>query len=134
MIKLFIDTNVLIHSSEWKVSIKEQITKFITVNYEIFIHQLVLEELFEATEARGKTKKLAKLAIQLSNQYHLYEDEREYAGTDIALLKTTKRENGILITFDRKLLHRCKDAGVPVLYIKGKGKLTLIGHPRAYDI
>lgn len=127
MLSIFIDTNVLIHSSEFKVNIQEQLLQIIFKKFQVVIHPLVFSELLEKAQNNTKTGKLAKLGLQLTYMYETYEDTAEYPGTDIALLIAAKREHGAVLTFDKELKNRCKQANVPVIYLKRGGQLMVVG-------
>ena len=127
MKKIFVDTNVLIHHIDWKIRLHEQIESIILNNYHIFVHQLVQNELIETLKKSKKLSNNAKIALKLIENYTMYHDPQSYPDTDTALLETTKREQGILLTFDKDLMSRCKKEAIPVLY-SGKRKLSLIGY------
>ena len=124
--KIFIDTNVLLHCFNWKIRLQEQIESLVTTNYEILVHQLVHDEITQIQKSRNSSKTV-KFVLKLIETYNLYDDAQNYPDTDTALLETAKRERGVILTFDKNLMNRCKSAAVPVLY-SGKKKLTLIGY------
>lgn len=128
MLKIFVDTNVLIHSTEWKVRVTESIDQMNIPKYELIIHPLVFHELMQASEEGGKLGKMAKLALHLASNYTFFEDDLEYAGTDVAILEAAAREQGVVLTFDKKLRERCQERDIPILYAKRHGGIQLIGY------
>ncbi|RMG42464.1 MAG: hypothetical protein D6732_00925 [Methanobacteriota archaeon] len=125
---IFIDTNVLMHAPEWKVRFVSELDRIIPYKYKIVIHERVFSELLDAYEQGGALGRRAKLAIDLSPQFESYEDDQEYPGTDAALLEAAKKEGGAVLTFDKGLKKRCKEAGVPVITIHGSRQLMIDGY------
>jgi rRNA-processing protein FCF1 len=128
MLKIFVDTNVLIHAHDWKIRITEAIDRLNLPKYQVLVHPLVFQEILEASNDKGTLRLQAKLALQTIDLFEYYEDKIEYKGTDTALLESALRENGAVLTFDKELMKRCKEKNVPVLYVKSHAKLILIGY------
>ncbi len=124
---IFIDTNVLLHAPEWKVRFLSELDRIVGQSYVVYLHEMVFDELLAAHQEGGALGQRAKLALELSNQFQGYEDPREYAGTDVALMASAKREGGAVLTFDKLLKKRCKNIGVPVITIKGTRQLMVDG-------
>ncbi len=124
--KVFLDTNVLLHVEKLKVNIQDSIDNLIG-NAEILIHPMVEAEIISALLDKGKKGQQANLAMQLLSHFSQYLDDKEYPGTDTALLITAKRENGIVFTLDLALKKRCSNAGIPVISSYKFKRLKLYG-------
>ncbi len=127
-LKIFIDTNVLLHAPEWKIRFLSELDRIIERKYAIYIHEKVFEELLEALDDKGALGKRAKLAIEMTPQFESYEDDEDYPGTDIALLNAAKKEGGAVLTFDKGLKKRCKKEGIPVVTNQGMRQLMVDGY------
>ena len=127
-VRIFIDTTVLYHTVEYNFNIEDKVQEVFTLKYDIFVHPKVEEEVIEALTRKGKIAKQAKFAMQISAKFLPYNDEREYAGADMALFKTAQREEGVVFTYDKDLRDKCKNFEVPVLTHYKKGRLQLIGY------
>ncbi|MBS85336.1 MAG: hypothetical protein CME83_02070 [Candidatus Heimdallarchaeota archaeon] len=125
---ILIDTNVLYHSDEYGIRIQDDVTKLIEKKSTIYVHSMVQSEILRDLTKNDKRARYAKFAMELINNFEQYEDDRIYDGTDVAILKTAKRVNGIVFTYDKKLKERCKKINVPVITNFRKGKLQLLGH------
>lgn len=128
VIPIFLDTNALMHSIELGINIKEHINRLVDRSYVILVHPMVLAEIMDLMLEDGKTGRQAKLAMQLSSLFRSYEDDRTYDGTDVCLLYSAMREEGVVFTYDKELRDRCVKHNVPVISLFKKGNMKLFGH------
>ncbi|MHA2502057.1 MAG: hypothetical protein ACXAE3_04245 [Candidatus Kariarchaeaceae archaeon] len=127
-ITILLDTNVLYHSMDYGIKIEEAVNRVITRNYQIVVHSMVQGEIISDLNSPDKKAMRAKMAIELMKQFENFEDDREYAGTDSALVETARRIGGVVFTYDKALRDRCKHEKVPVLTYHYKGNVQLIGY------
>lgn len=127
-IRIFIDTNVLLHSTEMRINIKSAVQRVINGKFEIVVHSLVEEELIASLEQEGKLGRNATVAMRLTAEFSSYQDARPYSGTDQALFRSAKRDQGCVLTFDKELVERCNKLNIPVLTNFKMGRFHLVGH------
>ncbi len=125
---IFIDTNVLLHSSDYGLNIPDEISRLINSKFIIFVHPSVESEIINTLTTKGKSSRQARLAIQLSSRFQSYIDDKIFAGADQALLETAEKENGCVLTFDKGLKSKCIKRNVPVISFFKKGRLKLFGY------
>lgn len=125
---ILLDTNVLYHSQDYGIHIQSAVKQVIEKDYVIYVHVKVEEEIMGDLTKAGKRGRQAKLAIQLLNEFEIYEDPREYEGADQALLQTASRINGVIFTYDKALKKKCKGLRIPVVTNYTKGKVQLDGY------
>lgn len=127
MIQIFLDTNVLMHADKLHMNIEDAIENLIGKSVEILIHPLVEAEIIDSLLEKGKKGNIANFAMKMMSLFTPYLDDREYSGTDTAVLLSAKREGGIVFTLDLALKKRCSAQGIPVISSFIKGKLKLYG-------
>jgi len=127
-IRVFVDTNVFMHGFEIGIKLEDDLKSLINKGFEIFVHPLVEAEIIELLLEKGKIGQQANVAMNMLSRFNSYEDTRSYAGTDIAVLKSAKREKGILVTLDKNLRDRCIKQNVNVISSFKKGRLKLYGY------
>ncbi|MCH8905601.1 MAG: hypothetical protein IH840_00810 [Candidatus Heimdallarchaeota archaeon] len=127
MLKIFVDTNVLLHARELRIVLEDSIGQIIDQDFELFLHPTVQNELIQAAGIAGKMGRRAKLALELTSQLLMYRDSQVYDGTDIAILESALRESGVVLTFDKKLRHRCVARGIAVVSNYKQSRLKLYG-------
>ncbi|MCY3410325.1 MAG: hypothetical protein INQ03_01700 [Candidatus Heimdallarchaeota archaeon] len=125
--KVFLDTNVLLHADTLTQSIEDSIRTLIGVQVEILIHPAVEAEIIDSLLEVGKKGNQANFAMKFMSLFGQYLDEKEYSGTDTALLISAKREGACVFTLDLGLKRRCLANGVPVISSFKKGRLKLYG-------
>jgi len=127
---ILLDTNVLYHSLDYGIQIQDAVRRLISRDWQIYVHSMVQAEIIKDLSAPNKLGRQAKFAMQLMTEFEPYEDDREYPGTDTALLETARRIGGVVFTYDKGLRDRCRAVDIPVITHHTKGKVQLIGYVR----
>lgn len=115
------------HADKLHMNIEDAIENLIGKSVEILIHPLVEAEIIDSLLEKGKKGNIANFAMKMMSLFTPYLDDREYSGTDTAVLLSAKREDGIVFTLDLALKKRCLAQGIPVISRFIKGKLKLYG-------
>lgn len=126
-LKLFIDTNVLMHLVDYKFNLHENIQELVNRKFEIVIHPMVEDEVIGKLKESGKIKRQAKFALKLMRTMTSHDDEEEYTGTDTAILTIAIETSSVVLTFDKQLKDRCRKNGVSVITLGKWGRLQLEG-------
>ncbi|MHA2089907.1 MAG: hypothetical protein ACW98K_03530 [Candidatus Kariarchaeaceae archaeon] len=127
-IQIFIDTNVLLHSTEMRINITSAVQRVVDGKFDILVHPLVEGELIASLKQEGKLSRNASVAMGLTTEFSSYQDTRQYSGTDQALLRSARRDQGCVLTFDKDLVERCNKMKIPVITNYKKGRFHLVGH------
>ncbi len=125
---VFVDTNIFMHGFEIGIKLEDDLRALISRGFTIFVHPMVEDEIMELLLEKGKIGQQANVAMNMLSQFNSYEDKREYVGTDIAVLRSAKREKGLVVTLDKKLRDRCMKQNVNVISSFKKGRLKLYGY------
>jgi len=124
MRKVVLDTNALFYPFQFKIDIEDEIIGLIG-SCEMLVPDVVVKELIVL---RDKGSKLAGAALQFSNRFQKKGSATSPGITaDDAILAATQEIDGILVTSDRELKDKAKNAGVKVIFLRGKQKLELLG-------
>jgi uncharacterized protein len=115
-----LDTNALLFPFQFKVSIEEKIIDLIG-GCKILVPSVVNYEL-KLLAARGVGG--AAAAIRYAERFEILDCDPDLSG-DTAILEASMKVNGILVTSDRGLIARAKEAGLKVIFLRGKQKLEL---------
>ena len=126
-IPVFLDTNILLHSMELGINIERDLQSLINRSFIVYIHPLVEAEIINMLLEDGKLGQQANVAMKLMAYFDSYTDERKYFGADISLLRSAKRDGGLVLTLDKELRDRCIRDKVPVISSFKKGRLKLFG-------
>jgi rRNA-processing protein FCF1 len=76
-------------------------------------------------KGKGKKKKIAKASLELiKRKYEIIDISLEKTGDD-AIIEYAKNLYGIVVTNDKELRKKLKIELIPVIYLRGKQKLSL---------
>lgn len=109
--RILLDTNFLISAVKFKVDIWQALR-----GYELFILDVVLEELEKLAKGRSKDAQFAKAALQIAATKDLKILHAKEKSTDIALLEHSKAY--AIATQDIELKEKIKAAGGKVIFIR----------------
>jgi len=128
--KVIIDSNILIQSVKYGISIKEAIEEALTMHCKIYVPEAVIKELNrKAKHGKFLEKKLAEKALSIIREQGinvLKHENLEHVKTDDIILSLTSRERGILITNDRELRRKARRLNVPVGFLNIEEKRIII--------
>jgi rRNA-processing protein FCF1 len=112
---VILDTNALLMQFEFKINLKDELTKLLGV-YEIQIPSSVLNELENLKD------KYSSSAFKFALKYKIIMTEKK---GDESILTIAKELNAVVVTNDRILRKRLKLNGIRVIYLRQKSYLAL---------
>ena len=123
---VLVDTNVLMDCAANKIDIKKELTRILDESFEIAIVDRTMEELEVLMHEKGKKAKDAKLAKTILMTMHVSTIMTEGGHVDKLLLKRAGPDT-IIATGDKEVKQKLKKKGQPVIVVRAKKKLALIG-------
>lgn len=120
------DTNFLMDCAAFKIDIKTELTRILDESFELAILDRTMEELEKLQHSKGKTAQHAKLAKTILMTLHINTIMTEGGHVDKLLVKRAD-EHTIIATGDKEIKQKLKKKGQPVIVIRAKKKLALIG-------
>ncbi|HSU73013.1 MAG TPA: PIN domain-containing protein [Candidatus Binatia bacterium] len=125
MHRIFPDTNFLIKCIEWKIDFFSEFERVCDFAYDVVLLDCVLDELAAYGAEGGKKKETANVALLVLSKKPV---KTVHAGghADDALVKLATKHD-VVATQDQELKRRLKEKGVPVVVIREKGYLELVG-------
>lgn len=121
---LILDTNVLMAVSQFKIDLFSEIEHFSDYPYQLKVLDKTIEELNKiAIEQKGKAVLAAKLALELVNKKKIGILPTKAGLTDDFLLEYSQK-GAVIITQDKELKKRIKEAGGEALTIRQKRKIA----------
>lgn len=123
MQKVVLDTNALFYPFQFKIDIEDEIVGLIG-SCDMIVPEVVVKELIGLRD-NGST--MAGAALRFSDRFRKQvSPSRPGMTADDAILVATKEVDGILVTSDRELIEKARNAGVKVIFLKGRQKLELL--------
>ncbi len=116
---VLLDANALLMPFQFSIELEEELTRLLGA-YEIAVPSSVVAEL----ESLVWSDRRAKAALDLASRYPVMETE---GSGDAAILAVAKRTQAAVLTNDRVLRKQLREAGLPVIYLRGKTKLEAEG-------
>jgi uncharacterized protein len=128
-----LDTNILTVPAQFSVDIFAESERVIEGRVEFIVLRSVIQELEKKLDTVARTEKFKfRIALDLVNRCTIIEPEEfpSSSSVDDQVLEYAIATNGVLATNDRGLRERCIQKGVPVIFLRGKKRLELIGTVR----
>ncbi len=116
---VLLDTNALLMPFQFSIDLEGELKRLLG-EHEVLVPSSSLEEL----RRLSKTSRKARAALQLTDRFRTVEVKGR---GDDALLEAAKEREAIVLTNDRKLRRRLREAGLPVVFLRGRGKLEAHG-------
>ena len=119
---VILDTSAILMLFEFSIDLEDELIKLLG-RFHILVPSPIIEELkLLSKHGNGKKRQNAKAALELINRY----DKVEEKGTgDDSVLFLAKKFDGIVVTNDRNLRKRVKDASLQTIFLRGKQRLVL---------
>ena len=119
---VILDTSAILMLFEFSIDLEDELIKLLG-RFHILVPSPIIEELkLLSKHGNGKKRQNAKAALELINRY----DKVEEKGTgDDSVLFLAKKFDGIVLTNDRNLRKRVKDASLQTIFLRGKQRLVL---------
>jgi len=117
-----LDTNALMMPVECDVRVFEELDRLLDAP-EPVVPAAARAELERLAEGAGQEATAASVGLDLSERCTVRETDADYA--DDAVLELA-REGGHAVTNDGPLRGRLREAGVPVICLRGRNKLAII--------
>ena len=123
---ILIDTSLLVECAQHKIDLHTELTRILDFSFTVGILDRTLDELETIINRGGKEGAAAKLAktILMTKRVTIYPTSGGH--TDYLLLQRANLET-IVATVDRDLKARLKKKGQPVIVIRAKKMLELVG-------
>ena len=127
MKRIFLDTNFVLDTVQWKIDLFGELSRVCDFAFETVVLDRVLEEL-ESVKARGGRKKeLANVALLVLSKSRITVLNTTSTSSVDSLLVKLADKNDFVATQDQALKRRLRQKGVPVVVIREKGYLQLVG-------
>jgi len=107
---------------EFSIDLEDELTRLLG-GFHVIVPSPIIEELrFLSEHGKGKKRLIAKPALELIKRYEIVDSD----GTgDDSVLFLAQKLNGIVVTNDRNLRKRVKEASLQTIYLRGKNRLAL---------
>ena len=129
MEKIILDTNFLLIPYQFKLDIFKEIDRILHFDYSLFILDKTLDELNNIVEKqKGKDKDAAKFALKLLEAKKIKKIMSNAENADDSIVDVASQEKVIVATQDKVLKQRLEEAGIPIIIMRQKKKLELIGY------
>ena len=120
------DTCFLVSCAEYKIDFFEQLRKILDFNFEILIIDKVMMELNKIMAKSTKEGQAAKLAKTILMTKRVIIQPAEGKNVDSILLKKAD-DHHIVATQDKELKQKLRKKKQPVIFIRQKKKLQIVG-------
>ena len=129
MKRIIIDTNFLLIPYQFKVDIFSEINRVCSFSYELYIVDKTIQELEKIVNKQtGKNKKAAALGMIFLGQRIKGRIKAGELTVDEAILKQASKSKGCIVaTQDAELKRKLKKKGVPLIVLKAKSHLEIVG-------
>ncbi len=119
---VILDSSAVMMLFEFSINLEDELTRLLG-RFQILIPSPILKELkFLSEHGKGKKRLIAKPALELIKKYEII---GENGAADDSVLLLAQKFNGIVVTNDRDLRKRVKEASLHNIYLRGKSRLTL---------
>ncbi len=129
-IPVILDTNFLTVPAQFGVDVFSEAERLLERSVEFVLLRSVLDEIKSKFDRAGKTEsRLFKVALDLAQRCSIIETDQSMRNSivDDQLLDYAASVNGVLATNDRELRKKATMRGIPVLMLRGKKHLELMG-------
>ncbi len=126
-----LDTNFLTIPAQFGVDIFAEAERVLEKRLEFVVLNSVVQELEENEDAaRGATRTEFRIALSLVDRCRVVtHDFGEDLAVDDQLLRYTEQVGGVLATNDRELRDRATEMNIPVLILRARKHVELLGSP-----
>lgn len=126
MLKIILDTNILMAPGKFGVGIFSQLDKLLDEKYKVYTLDKVIKELENLSKKRDKEGKAARLGLQLIKEEKIKEIRTKEKNTDESLLQESEKENRIIATNDKELIKKLKEGHRKVIRLRQKKYLIQV--------
>ena len=120
---VILDSSAVIMCFEFSIDLEKELTRLLG-SYHIFVPSSIIRELeFLSKKGAGNKKIKAKASLKLVENYETVVVDEKNA--DDSLIILAKRMNGVVVTNDKELRKRLRDASVSVVFLRAKKKLMM---------
>lgn len=128
-IKVFLDTNFLMISSQFGVDVFDELERALNQKIEPIIIPHVYRELKKLAESKStKIRKYATLALKLAKEKCCFLGVKSNKETaDDVLIEIAKQIGGIVATTDKKLRKRLIKEGIPHAFLRESKYVVVSG-------
>ena len=120
--RVAMDANALMMPVEVGVRLFDELDRLLG-SYEAVVPAAVVAELEKLAESGGREGRAASVARDLTGRCAVVPTREPYADDALYELATTGEVDAV-VTNDAPLRDRLLDAGVPVIHLRGRNKLT----------
>lgn len=114
---VMIDTNMFVLPSKFKIDIFDEIKKLVPSAH-FYTTESVIREVKKLRDAQIAFKLIKKQKVKIVD---------EKGETDDGLIRFAVRKEGIICTNDKELKKRCLNFNIPIIFMRAKKKLEMIG-------
>ncbi len=128
MKRVILDTNFLLIPFTMKVDIFSELSRILDFKYKICINEKTIEELKNIVEKqRGKHKRAAEMALEMlkTRNFEIIKNKSNL-NVDRFLIQNSGK-NDIVATQDKELKQELLKRGIPVIVLRKKKYLNIIG-------
>lgn len=128
-VKIVVDSNFLIAPFLLGRNLFSELDEVVGRRYEVVVLDRVLDELRKLAEKGGKRGRLAGAALTFVERegFRLCPSGIDGGGVDDVIFEYAKRERCVVATNDGVLRKRLRRVGVPVVYLRRGGRLSVDG-------
>ena len=119
MIKVLLDTNVLMMPFEININLERELDRLLGA-YEILVPSSVINEL----KKLSKKNKAASLALTLAKRYAVINTSKE---GDLSIIHLAKELKAVVVTNDKILRKILRNEDIPLIFLRGKDHLIYEG-------
>lgn len=114
---VLIDTNMFVVPSKFKVDIFEEIKRLVP-DAHLHTTKNVIKELKNLKDSQIGLKLIKRCNVKIIDKK---------GNTDDGLLRAAIENSGVICTNDKELKNRCLDFSIPIIFMRAKKKLEIIG-------
>jgi rRNA-processing protein FCF1 len=119
---VILDSSSIMMLFEYSIDLEEELTELLG-KISIIVPKPIKDELiFLSENGKGRKKRLAKPALDLTKNYKIMDSEGK---GDDSVLYLAKKLKAVVVTNDKELRKRIKEESLHVVYLRGKKRLVL---------
>jgi rRNA-processing protein FCF1 len=119
---VILDSNALMMLFEFSINLEDELTRLLG-KFQIIIPNPIFDEIkYLSKHGKGKKKFIAKPTLDIIKKYKIVDVE---GNADDSVLILAKKLNGIVLTNDREIRKRAKEASLHNIFLRGKNQLLL---------